>query len=186
MINRLLFLCLGFFLQDSRCAEDPAFKVINKKVSLGRFVPKDLVVFNGVKVSKRIVSDLQKLITAAKTDGIELRVISGYRSYDYQEALFKRYVNAEMKKNPRITREQAEVQVNTFSAKPGHSEHQLGTVVDILSKENNFQFSSDSSLTYVQWFEKNVSKWNFKISYPKGSKEYVYEPWHLRWYPNTK
>ena len=55
--------------------------------------------------------------------------------------------------------------------------------IDILSSENNFQFSSDQKLKYVSWLEKNAPKFNFTISFPKDGKEYVYEPWHIRWYP---
>jgi zinc D-Ala-D-Ala carboxypeptidase len=162
---------------------DPALKTVTKNISLGHYVPSDLSTFNGIKMSKRIVPDLQKLLNAAQKDGLELKVMSGYRSYAYQENLFKNYVSSEMKRNRNLTVKQAEDKVNSYSARPGHSEHQLGTVVDVLSSENKFQFSSDSSLNYVGWLEKNASRWNFKISYTKQSKEYIYEPWHLRWYP---
>lgn len=164
-------------------AADPAFKKVSKTISLGAYEPRDLVSFKGVKVSKRIVQDLERLLAAAQKDGLSLKVVSGYRSYSYQKNVFDRYVTKERAKNPKLSRQAAEDLANTYSARPGHSEHQLGTVVDILSSENNYSFSVTPDLKYVGWFEKNASKFNFVISYPKGGTEYIYEPWHLRWYP---
>ena len=185
----LIFCSVVSMLTSMQAAQkntDVAFKTVSKKVSLGQYVPQDIITFNRVKMSKRIVPDLKKLLEAAKKDGIELRVMSGYRSYEYQDALFKKYARSEMKKNPCLSAQQAEAKVNTFSAQPGHSEHQLGTVVDVLSAENKFQFSSDPTLAYVGWLEKHAPRYNFKISYPKDSQEYIYEPWHIRWYPSAK
>ena len=167
-------------------AADPAFKKVSKTVSLGKYAPDDIGTFRGVKVSKRVIPDLKKLIAAAKKDGITLKVKSGYRSYDHQIKTFKRWTEREMRKNKKLSREEAEVIANTYSAKPGHSEHQLGTVVDILSSESNYKFSSDPKLKYSTWLEKNAPKFNFTISFPKGNKEYVYEPWHIRWFPPKK
>lgn len=169
------------------CAEsDPAFKVVNKRVSLGAYAPSDIVTFKDVKMSKRIVPDLKRLIEAAKKDGLTLKPVSGYRSYKYQIGCFNRWVDREMKRYPELTRKQAEKKANTFSARAGHSEHQLGTTVDVLSSENGYKFSSDDKWKYVSWLAKNAERFNFKISYGKDSKEYVYEPWHIRWYPPKK
>jgi zinc D-Ala-D-Ala carboxypeptidase len=162
---------------------DPALQRVTKKVSLESYMPSDLGTFKGIRVSKRIIPDLEKLLAAARKDGLALKVMSGYRGYEKQVQLFKRYVNQELQKNPRLTLQQAEERANRYSARPGHSEHQLGTTVDVLSSENGYQFSADKSLKYVGWLEKNVHKYHFKISYPEGSQEYEYEPWHLRWYP---
>jgi len=162
---------------------DPAFKKVSKKISLGTYTPKDLISFQGVKVSQRIVRDLERLLSAAQKDGVTLKVISGYRSYEYQKDLFNRYIKNERAKNPKLTQTSAAHIVNTYSAKPGHSEHQLGTTVDVLSAENNYAFTVTPELKYIVWLEKHASKFNFVISYPKDGTEYIYEPWHIRWYP---
>ncbi len=163
---------------------DPTYKKVSKTISLGEYAPQDIVMFMGKPISKRIVPDLKRLIKAAKQDGLTLKPVSGYRSYSHQVKTFKRWTDRELKKNPRLTRKQAEAIANTYSARPGHSEHQLGTTVDILSSENNYKFSSDQKLKYVSWLEKNAGRFNFKISFPKDGTEYVYEPWHIRWYPS--
>jgi zinc D-Ala-D-Ala carboxypeptidase len=169
--------------KEAQKASDPAFSTVNKTISLGKYAPKDIVVFNGIQVSKRIVPDLKKLLEAAKKAGLTLKVVSGYRSYDKQVTTFEYWIKKELERHPQWTREQAEKEANTYSAKPGHSEHQLGTTVDVLSSENNYQFSAEPSLKYIKWFEDNCQNYNFKISYPKTQTEYTYEPWHLRWYP---
>lgn len=164
-------------------SENSALKIVNKKTSLGKFIPSDLVSFQSVQVSKKIVSDLRKLLAAGKKDGIDLKVVSGYRSYTYQKKTFERWVQKELIKNPKISRTEAEVLANTYSARPGHSEHQLGTTVDILSAENGYQFESKKKLRSMDWIAANCQKYNFKISYPKDNAEYIYEPWHIRWFP---
>jgi zinc D-Ala-D-Ala carboxypeptidase len=168
---------------EGLCTQDPAYKQVSKTISLSTYAPDDIVTFEGVPVSKRIVEDLKKLLAAAHRGGLELKVVSGYRSYQRQEQVFNGWDEKELKKHPDWTREQAEQEANSYSARPGHSEHQLGTTVDVLSAENNYQFSSDPKLKYIAWLENNCQKYNFKISYPKTQKEYVYEPWHVRWYP---
>jgi D-alanyl-D-alanine carboxypeptidase len=181
--NALILLSLGSAVFGNTKAADPAFKKVNKAISLGEYTPTDLVTYNGVMLSKRIVHDLDRLLAAAKKDGLTLKVVSGYRSYIYQKEVFARWSKKEQSKNTKLSCAEAEKRANAYSARPGHSEHQLGTVVDILSSENNFSFTITPSLKYVTWLEKNASKYNFTISYPKGGTEYVYEPWHLRWYP---
>lgn len=182
-------LCL-FFTEQRLNAQviDPVYAQVNKQHSLGNYKPKDLVKFEQVQISQRIVPDLKKLLKAAKRDGLQLRVVSGYRSFKKQERLFKSYIQKEQRKNKKLTQAEAEAEkkANSYSAKAGHSEHQLGTAVDILSSENNYQFAISGNLKYISWLEKNCSKFNFRISYPKNNAEYIYEPWHLRWYPSKR
>ena len=163
---------------------------ISKTNSVGQYIPENLVNLNpslttkSVRVRSEIVSDLTKLIQAAKSEGITLKVVSGYRSYGDQSVIFNNYVNQELRTNPNLTKQQAEAKANTYSAKPGHSEHQLGTTVDILSDEVNYQFDSNPNTKFAKWLEANSTKHNFEISYPQGNSEYIYEPWHLRWSVN--
>lgn len=187
----LIGLCLGLTSRVSSKGDTPSFlddslRTVTKKVSLGNFVPKDLVTFRGIRVARRIVPDLTRLLLDARKAGLTLKVVSGYRSYEKQKQVVQTWITKERTKDPHLTREQAEKLVDTYSARPGHSEHQLGTTVDILSAENGYQFSADKKWSYVRWLEKNAHRYNFKISYPEGSTEYQYEPWHLRWYPPSK
>lgn len=182
MIKKILLLSVSFVVIEG--SQDPSLLVVNKRTSLGRFKPQDLVAFNGVRVSKRIVKDLRALLKAAKADGLTLKVVSGYRSYEKQAQVFESWVKKERSKDRTLTREAGEKLVNTYSARPGHSEHQLGTTVDILSAENGYSFSANKKWKYVGWLENNAPKYHFIISYPKNHPEYTYEPWHVRWYPS--
>ena len=184
MVKKVLIICLVFLALEG--SEDPSLRVVNKTLSLGNYKPDDLVKFKDVLVAQRIVKDLDRLLAASKDAGLTLKAVSGFRSYEMQINTFNRWTTREMRKNPLWTREQAQQAANRYSAKAGHSEHQLGTAVDILSSENGYKFSKDKKLKFVSWLEKNAHKYNFKISYPEGHPEYDYEPWHLRWYPPTK
>ena len=174
----------GFLWGRDSLNIDPILQKVDRKTSLGAYKPQDLVSFRDVWVSKRIVPDLKKLLAAARSDGLRLKVVSGYRSYEQQIVTFNRWTEREMRKNPKLTKEQARLKANRYSAHAGHSEHQLGTTVDILSAENGYLFSANKKWKYVAWLEKNAHKYHFKISYPEGSEEFQYEPWHVRWYPS--
>lgn len=169
---------------------DYIFFPVNKTISLDDFYPDDLVILDQkysigtVRVSSLIINDLKKMIDDAGKLGIEIKVISGFRSYIEQEILFNSYVLEEKRKNPNFTENELIGIVNRYSAKPGHSEHQLGTTVDLASSENGYKLVADEKSKYQKWLLKNAHKYNFRISYPKGNKEYIYEPWHLRWWPN--
>ena len=146
---------------------DPAFAVVNKRISLGLYKPHDIVPFQGVMVSRRIIPDLKRLLSAAKADGLTLKAVSGYRSYERQIAVFNSWVTRERKKNPALTQSEAEKLVDRYSARPGHSEHQLGTTVDVLSSENGYKFTTDSRWKFISWLERNANRFNFKSLTPQ-------------------
>ena len=145
-------------------ASEYVFFQVNKQNSLGQFAPDDLVVVNSpyalssAKVSALIVNDLKKMIDAAALDGIDLKIVSGYRSYSDQQLVFNNYVNNELRADSSITRAQAEARANRYSAYPGQSEHQLGTTVDLLSSETNYTFNVYENMSYAKWIENNAAK----------------------------
>lgn len=105
---------------------------------------------------------------AAASEGISLWILSNYRSYDDQEVIYNRYVAQD-------GRDAAD----TYSSRPGHSDHQTGYTFDLNSLEQDFQYDPAG-----QWLEKNCYKYGFIIRYPKGkdsSTGYMYEPWHVRY-----
>ena len=111
---------------------------------------------------------LQNMITAARMDGVDLQVLSAYRSFDTQTALKAEY------------KQTYGSGANTFSADQGYSEHQLGTAVDLTDKATDAaQTSFDKSAAFT-WLKANAYKYGFEMSYPPGNDYYVYEPWHWR------
>ncbi len=156
---------------------------VDKQVALpSGYAPSDLVPFGNSQVRSVIVSDLNAMISAAGAEGITLTVVSAYRSYETQRSVFESYVQQEMANG--YSREEAEARVNTYSARPGHSEHQLGTAIDFNSVDNNYWQTSEGQ-QIKSWLEQHADKYGFVLSYPTDPNNlkktgYVYEPWHYR------
>ncbi len=115
------------------------------------------------------------MIKDALKDEIHIHCISAYRSYEYQQGLFDKAII-----------KHGENQMTT--ARPGHSEHQLGTTIDITSPEINDGLSESFAETKTYfWIEANANKYCFYFSYTKENhlqKGYIWEPWHLRYWGN--
>lgn len=116
------------------------------------------------------LAKLQQLQRDAQAQGINIsNSYSGYRSYQYQTQLYNNYVN-----------QHGEEEANTFSAKPGFSEHQTGLTFDL--KDFNGQLVEDPITS--QWIKDNCAQYGFIVRYPEGKEDitgYIYEPWHLRY-----
>jgi len=120
-------------------------------------------------VHKQIGRFLENMIEDAKDDKIDLRVVSGYRTFDEQQNLKGNYV---------VT--YGEGTANQFSAEQGYSEHQLGTTVDFTTPELGQDFSGFAQTKAYEWLKKNAYKYGFILSYPENNSYYQFEPWHWR------
>lgn len=124
---------------------------------------------------REAVDHLNQMIKAAKEEeGLIIQSVSGFRSYSYQKGLYERYVKRD-----------GEKKASTYSAKPGHSEHQTGLAFDIggtdKSKWVNDSFDGTKE---AKWLAKNAHRFGFILRYPKGKTDitgYKYEPWHFRY-----
>lgn len=112
---------------------------------------------------------LISLLSFAKASGVSLYVKSGYRSFAEQKSLKSAY-----------TVTYGAGTANTFSADQGYSEHQLGTTLDFITVGLNGQLTGFDKTPAYQWLLDNGYRFGFVLSYPKGNKYYVYEPWHWR------
>ncbi len=119
-------------------------------------------------IHTQVASRLKNLLNDAKDDGINLRVVSAYRSFDEQKSLKGAYTT--------IYGSGA----NTFSADQGYSEHQLGTTLDFTTEETNGALTGFENTTAYTWLLKNAHTYGFVLSYPKENSYYVFEPWHWR------
>ncbi len=113
---------------------------------------------------------LESLLFNAKLNGVSLYVKSGYRSFAEQKSIKSAYS---------VT--YGAGTANAFSADQGYSEHQLGSTVDFITTGLNGQLTTkfDSTAAYA-WLLGNAYRYGFVLSYPKGNKYYMYEPWHWR------
>ncbi len=128
--------------------------------------------FGGAQYLRREALDaLLELFEAAREDGFILVVNSSYRSYDTQAQTYATWV-----------RLNGQEYADRTSARPGHSEHQLGTTADIGARGlflENFAGTPEAA-----WLAANSWKYGFIVSYPEGKEHitgYAYEPWHIRY-----
>jgi D-alanyl-D-alanine carboxypeptidase len=119
-------------------------------------------------VYSKIWPFLKDLLVAAENDGINLRVISAYRSFGTQSELKSSYLMT------------FGTGANKFSADQGYSEHQLGTALDFTTAELGANFTTFDKTTAYQWLLNNAYKYGFILSYPEGNQYYQFEPWHWR------
>lgn len=115
-----------------------------------------------------------QMVERAAQDDVELKMTTAYRSYDFQKILFDNYVAKE-----------GEEKANTYSAKPGQSEHQTGLAVDVSSPVVDYQLSNDYGKTREgKWVADHAYRFGFILRFPEGKEDitgYQYEPWHLRY-----
>ena len=119
-------------------------------------------------IDKTAESALNKMINAAKQDGINLFIKSGYRSYSTQKTLYNNYVARD-----------GVAAADRYSARPGHSEHQTGLAFDLNSLEQSFDETKEG-----KWLAEHCHEYGFIIRYPKDKEDvtcYMYEPWHVRY-----
>ena len=107
---------------------------------------------------------------AARADGISLRSVSAYRSYQRQTNTYNRYLQYDSRAS-----------VDTYSARPGHSEHQTGLALDINVASIAAHFENTPAYA---WLTEHCAQYGFILRYPKGKEGltgYRFEPWHYRY-----
>ncbi len=150
----------------------------NKYLSMpSDYVPNNLETISsqcsrsGMRLVSEAREQFETLCSDAKDDGYTIRAMSSYRSYDYQVDLYQRYVDRDGK-------DAAE----TYSARPGFSEHQTGLVVDVDNRKLSYtQF--DETQEYG-WMKEHAHEYGFIERYPEGKEDitgYSYESWHYRY-----
>jgi zinc D-Ala-D-Ala carboxypeptidase len=175
-----------------RVPSDDLFTIVTQTHGLSRdYAPQDLVpladylpqsVTMGFpnEVRAVIIEPLTRMVNDMIAAALRPTIISGYRSYSAQAIAYQKWA------------EQYPDHVGIISAPPGHSEHQLGTVVDFGSPElpelvddPDVEFHTYFYLTSEgQWLQANAHKYGFTLSYPRGAFEitgFYYEPWHYRY-----
>jgi len=144
------------------------------------YVPPDLVDVSAAgihgkgRVRAILVDDLREMAAAAEVAGAPIAVESAYRSYATQQVVFQGWVAFH-------GRERA----LQLSARPGHSEHQLGIGIDFKSEGGGDPFDGEWQLTAQgRWMKAHAWEYGFVMSYPRGKLDvvcYDFEPWHFRY-----
>ena len=119
-------------------------------------------------IDKDAYSEYKQMKADATALGLNIWIQSGYRSYELQETLYNNYVNRDGK-----------LAADTYSARPGYSEHQTGLAFDLNSISDDFQYTNEG-----KWVSENAWKYGFILRYPKSKESitgYKYESWQLRY-----
>ena len=150
--------------------------LVNKYYYLkDNYTPNDLVTLTDEynigknNTMRKVAADaFMEMSDAALLDNISIKNASAYRSYDYQVTLYNNYVAKDGKDA-----------ADTYSARPGFSEHQTGLCTDINQINSGFE-KTDAFM----WLEKNAYKYGFVIRFPRDKEDitgYSYESWHWRY-----
>ena len=148
--------------------------VVKKKHRLPSTYAPALVSIQGGSLRPEAAEAFNALISEAANDGHALKNISAYRSYQTQVSVYNGWVA-----------QYGQAEADTFSARPGHSEHQTGLAVDIAYADGSYALEQSFGDTPAgQWIAANAPRFGFIIRYQKGRDAetgYSYEPWHLRY-----
>jgi len=180
----VVFVTTGAYLLESKQSPqalmlrfgDYFFNLVTTDNSLGDYAPTDLVELSdlgahGLYIRKIAYEHLQDLVLDMDKEGIAVKILSPYRSYERQKAIYDYY---------KFT----EPDFEQYSAPPGHSEHQLGTTVDFGVGNARIDFEDAfGDTTQGKWLAEKAWKYGFALSFPVGKEEitgFKYEPWHYR------
>lgn len=135
-----------------------------------------------IYLRKEVLSAFLKMADAAEKEGIHLNVLSGFRSYRHQKAIWERKYDATFLKNFPDKKKRF-YEILKYSAAPGVSRHHWGTDLDILSLDGNY-FLHGKGKRQKQWLDENASKYGFYLVYTPGRKGGYYdEAWHYTYKP---
>jgi D-alanyl-D-alanine carboxypeptidase len=129
----------------------------------------------GYPIRALIADDLRAMAAAAAAAGTPIQIVSGFRSYEQQQATFNYWVSVG-----------GYEQALRTSARAGHSEHQLGTAIDVTSLGGSapWEHADWATTPAGAWMAANAWRYGFVMSYPNGAFGvtcYDYEPWHYRY-----
>lgn len=125
-------------------------------------------------LDRAVASAFTQMKSDAKASGVDLTLISGFRSIAQQEKLFQKQINRRGSKEAAAR----------LSAPPGYSEHHTGYALDIGQGEDIdtfLKFDFENTRAY-RWLMENAKNYGFELSFPEGNSQGVsYEPWHWRY-----
>ncbi|GAA1571152.1 M15 family metallopeptidase [Leucobacter aridicollis] len=170
------------FDRSAQSIDDPAslWVISNKSRPLDPvdWAPSDLVATSGVEnefdqpLREPAARAVEALIGAAADAGHSVWIISAYRDYGTQVALYDGYVDRD-----------GAAAADRYSARPGHSEHQTGLVVDLDDHGDCYLDGCFGDTPAGKWLAENAADYGFVIRYPEGKEQvtgFMPEPWHFR------
>ena len=161
-----------FYVNTKEAKDKGILTLVNKYNYISKdYIPSNLLIINNISINKEAYDNYLKMKDDMQKENLNIRIISAYRSYDYQESLYDRYLKTDKQEI-----------VDSYSARPGFSEHHTGLAIDIDNEKldyNKFYLTKEFS-----WMQDNAYKYGFILRYPKDKEDitgYSYEPWHYRY-----
>ncbi len=114
-------------------------------------------------IDEEVYDQFIAMYNAAKKEDLSLIINDSYRSYEDQDETYKRYGD-------------------DYAARPGHSEHNSGLAIDIISPTSSG--ATFETTKEFEWLSKHAHEYGFILRYPKGKENitgYEYESWHYRY-----
>lgn len=128
------------------------------------------VVEDGYEMDARVKDALADMLADCRDAGYDPRIISSFRTHEYQQFLYDRTAN------------------KADTAIPGHSEHECGLAADIVDADSlgwgDPLIDKQEEMPAQQWLMQHCQDYGFILRYPKGMQEktgIIYEPWHYRY-----
>jgi D-alanyl-D-alanine carboxypeptidase len=161
-------------------SDDSLLKIVNRTSRLDQnYVPEDLVQVDvasshTIYLRSEAASALEEMFSAAEDDGVNLVLISGYRSYEDETELYNYYVNLYGKDHADI-----------IDDMPGASEHQLGLAVDLGTSDGTCRLDECFDTTGESaWLVNHAAEYGWILRYPQGKQDItgvIYSPWNYRY-----
>lgn len=160
---------------------DDQFVLVNKEFSLPQdFEPNDLVEFdreytffdNVVKIKKEAYTAFLEMRKDMAKEGLELKASNCYRSIARQKSIYNSYLDIDSRE-----------EVDTYSARPGHSEHHTGYACDFSTSTANLRDFDHTK--EADWLKDNAYKYGFILRYYGDNSDitgYMNESWHYRYF----
>jgi len=175
------YLDKDYYTNDINLTNEEANKldvIVNKYYKLNSdYEPTDLTKINSKyssgsnqRLRAEAATKFEEMASAMLSEGLKIYAGSTYRSYDYQLGLYNRYVAQD-----------GFAEAETYSARAGYSEHQLGLAVDILNGRWSYLSETDNE---YNWLINNSYKYGYILRYPRNKEYvtgYVFEDWHFRY-----
>ena len=169
------------FYTDSNKADlsKGMYTLVNKFFYLDQnYVPDNLITIpykyavNSTKLVDVAYDKFIEMADDASLDGLTIKATTAFRDYNFQKTLYNNYVAND-----------GVLEADTYSARPGYSEHQLGYSTDVTNADlvpfEEFKYTKE-----YKWLQENAYKYGFILRYPENKEYitgYINEPWHYRY-----
>lgn len=156
--------------------------VVSADKPLDRSFTLDLQKVEGVRVDARIADMVEMMLAAAKADGVELKLCSGYRSVSQQKQLYENKIQECAAGG--LSEKKAKAKAGRTVQPPGCSEHHIGLALDIAAPYHSTLDEAFEQTAAFQWLVDHTADYGFILRYPKDKSDITgidYEPWHFRY-----